>query len=120
MNAMNTIQRASSALIAMLWRRQGQLCVAGADVASCDTPSPSRWAQYAARFHTPHKHAALIAEYAKDAQSCNRPWELWEINMQSSKTGWRKCKQRDMSFYQHRQYRRIASKTKAAASSFQP
>ena len=29
----------------------------------------------------PHKHAALIAEYAKDASETDAPWERWEVGM---------------------------------------
>jgi hypothetical protein len=27
---------------------------------------------------TPHKHAELMAEYAKDAMETDKPWERWE------------------------------------------
>jgi len=32
-----------------------------------------------------HPHAALMAEYAKDAAECDKPWELWEY---LSRAGW--------------------------------
>jgi len=27
-----------------------------------------------------HKHAALMAKYAEDAKTTDKPWELWEVN----------------------------------------
>ena len=28
---------------------------------------------------TAHKHAALMLQYAEDAQTTDKPWELWEM-----------------------------------------
>lgn len=38
-----------------------------------------------------HKHAAAMAEYAKDAAETERPWERWEsrINLPGHGTSWR-------------------------------
>jgi hypothetical protein len=32
---------------------------------------------------TAHKHAALMAEYAKDAAETDKPWERWEVRNQT-------------------------------------
>lgn len=37
-----------------------------------------------------HKHAALMAEYAKDAAETDKPWERWEWYGQISNK-WRAC-----------------------------
>lgn len=34
-----------------------------------------------------HKHAELMAQYAQDAMTTNKPWELWEI-ISSPRLGW--------------------------------
>jgi hypothetical protein len=34
-----------------------------------------------------HKHAALMAEYAKDAAETDKPWERWEWRDHSYKSG---------------------------------
>jgi hypothetical protein len=36
-----------------------------------------------------HKHAELMAEYAKDAMTTETPWERWESKMNEAKN-WRK------------------------------
>lgn len=38
-----------------------------------------------------HKHAALMADYAKDAAETERPWERWEsrINLPGHGSSWR-------------------------------
>ncbi len=40
---------------------------------------------------TAHKHADLMAQYAKDAMKTDKPWELWEINAtdnEKAESGW--------------------------------
>lgn len=50
-----------------------------------------------------HKHAALMAEYAKDAMETDRPWERWEVDMGC---GWEPMKPRTHHFATLYAYRR--------------
>jgi hypothetical protein len=36
-----------------------------------------------------HKHAALMAQYAEDAKTTDKPWELWEFKYGAE--GWKDC-----------------------------
>jgi hypothetical protein len=36
----------------------------------------------------PHKHAALMAEYAKDAAETDTPWERWELKHSKEEGEW--------------------------------
>lgn len=38
-----------------------------------------------------HKHAAAMAEYAKDAAETEKPWERWEIRRNYHGGGWDDC-----------------------------
>jgi hypothetical protein len=49
-----------------------------------------------------HKHAALMAEYAKDAMETETPWERWELNHRAR---WEQC-QTSPSWCSDREYRR--------------
>lgn len=37
-----------------------------------------------------HKHAEAMMEYAKDAQVTDKPWELWEVEIEADKCGGRR------------------------------
>lgn len=50
-----------------------------------------------------HKHAALMAEYAKDAAETEQPWRRWEVNGVSGK--FRDCTEHPL-WSNHMQYRR--------------
>jgi hypothetical protein len=52
----------------------------------------------------PHPHAALMAEYAKDAAETEAPWERWEMRHKDA-GGWATC-QGHPNWVQHRVFRR--------------
>jgi len=61
--------------------------------------------------HKAHPHAELMAQYAEDAKTTDKPWELWEYRYSSSLTQvWYECKAADMAWWEHRKYRRKPQK----------
>ena len=40
---------------------------------------------------TAHKHAALMLQYAQDAQTTDKPWELWEMSQLHLCRNWIDC-----------------------------
>lgn len=53
-----------------------------------------------------HIHAALMAEYAKDATITNKPWELWEHSLKSHDGEWLDCEMHGPSWNPEWNYRR--------------
>ena len=51
-----------------------------------------------------HKHAALMAEYAKDAAETDKPWERWEYRGESDK--WQPLAYNNPSWNPSLEYRR--------------
>lgn len=54
-----------------------------------------------------HPHAALMKQYAEDAETHERPWELWEYKCTVHKT-WRPCGFLHPGWYSDTEYRRTA------------
>ena len=50
-----------------------------------------------------HKHAALMAEYAKDALETDTPWKLWQFRASTGEI-WRDCKH-NPAWEDYRDYR---------------
>lgn len=53
-----------------------------------------------------HRHAALMKQYAEDAETHERPWELWEHKHAAHKT-WKPCGSHPV-WYSDSEYRRTA------------
>lgn len=51
-----------------------------------------------------HKHAALMAQYAEDAQQCDYPWVRWQ-NRHFTQTTWDTCNTHPV-WHEAREYRR--------------
>ena len=54
-----------------------------------------------------HPHAALMKQYAEDAETHERPWELWEYKYTAHKI-WRPCGSHHPGWYSDTEYRRTA------------
>ena len=56
-----------------------------------------------------HPHAALMKQYAEDAETHERPWELWEYKDADLKT-WKPCGFLHPGWYPDTEYRRIVDR----------
>lgn len=56
-----------------------------------------------------HPHAALMKQYAEDAETHERPWELWEYRDADRKT-WNPCGALHPGWYLETEYRRIVDR----------
>lgn len=54
---------------------------------------------------TAHVHADKMAQYAEDAKTTDKPWELWEFTTASGGVGWIPCDEL-VEWSPRRQYRR--------------
>jgi hypothetical protein len=62
-----------------------------------------------------HKHAELMAEYAKDAMETDRPWERWEVKVYRIDSGyvsWRAMERTEALFFPVNEYRRKPKSSK--------
>lgn len=69
-----------------------------------------------------HKHAALMAEYAKDAAETERPWERWEHDNGTSGEIWSEFKNSAIgpSWFDGYQYRRKPKTITISGREIQP
>ena len=49
-----------------------------------------------------HVHAELMQQYAEDAKTTNKPWELWQMRIGGQ---WINCEQCNMGFIENNEYR---------------